>query len=179
MADHVTVCDYLEGPETLRRRELEFGVVREPPAPFYDHQAVITRVVVLLDAHVRARQLGEVVASPIDVVLDAEKDLVLQPDVVYISRARRAIVRKQIWGAPDLVVEVLSAGTAHRDRTKKLGWYRHYGVRECWLVDPASGRVEVHVFAPPERPRAASGHRRIRSAVLPDLQIRADSIIER
>ena len=70
----------------------------------------------------------------------------MQPDVLFVSTERKAIIRDQIWGAPDLVVEVLSPGTASHDRTDKLGWYRQYGVRECWLVDPAASRITVFDF---------------------------------
>jgi len=58
MAIRRTTWSYLDEPETLRRRELEYGMVREPPAPFYDHQAVVTNLVALLAPRVRARELG-------------------------------------------------------------------------------------------------------------------------
>jgi Uma2 family endonuclease len=76
-----------------------------------------------------------------------------------------------VWGAPDLVVEVLSIGTESYDRSEKLGWYRQYGVRECWLVDPSLEQLTVVDFtgATPVRDtidRAGA----IRSSVLPMLQ---------
>ena len=123
--------------------ELVWGVVREPPAPRYGHQTVVTSLSAILHQHVHERRLGVVCVSPIDVVLDAQRALVVQPDLVFVSAARREIVRDQIWGAPDLVVEVASPSSARRDRTVKLGWYRSYGVRECWLVDPVGQSVTV------------------------------------
>ena len=39
MGDRVSVTDYLLGAETLRRRELEWGVLTDAPAPTYGHQA--------------------------------------------------------------------------------------------------------------------------------------------
>jgi Uma2 family endonuclease len=81
--------------------------------------------------------------APVDVVLDESAALVVQPDIVFIARNRRSIVRDRIFGAPDLVVEVLSPGTARRDRTTKLAWYRRYGVRECWLVDLRRRSLEI------------------------------------
>jgi len=56
-------------------------------------------------------------------------------------------VCKNATGTQRLAVEVLSPDTAAHDRTEKLGWYRQYGVRECWLVNPAAGRVAVVDFA--------------------------------
>jgi Uma2 family endonuclease len=135
--------DYLSAEEVLRHRELVWGVVREPPSPFVPHQRVTTRTAALLDHHVRHNDLGTVLVAPMDVVLDRDHDLVLQPDVMFISHARSGIIREFVWGAPDLVVEVSSAGTARYDRTDKVTWYRTYGVRECWLVDSHQQIVTV------------------------------------
>jgi hypothetical protein len=121
VSDFIDVDDYLSGREEMRRRELVWGVVREPSAPRYGHQAVVTSLAVLLSQHVRNRALGEVCVSPADVVLDREQALIVQPDVFFIAAARMDIVRDQVWGAPDLVVEVASPGHRalrphHQDR---------------------------------------------------------------
>ena len=82
-----------------------------------------------------------------------------------------------MWGAPDLVAEVLSPGTESRDRGEKLGWYRQYGVRECWLVDPHLETVTVVDFtgtSPAER--VAQGADSIRSSVLPGLESSAAGV---
>jgi Uma2 family endonuclease len=165
------VADYLDGPETLRRRELEWGIVRDAPSPVYSHQALVTRLVVLLHAHVRPRGLGHVVVSPIDVVLDAERALIVQPDLVFISTSRQSIVSRQIWGAPDLAVEVLSPGTVRRDRGRKLVWYARYGVYECRLVVPRRRAIEVHEFGESARIRRCGPQHVRRSGVLPDLDL--------
>ena len=163
------VWEYFGGPEDSRRRELVWGVVREPPAPKFGHQTVVGRAFVLLDDHVREHGLGVVCVSPADVVLDEQKALVVQPDVFFISNQRFAIIRDQVWGAPDLVVEVMSRGTARFDGTIKLGWYRQYGVRECWLLDPAERVVTVFNLegAPADEGRRFTDSEAIRSAVLP------------
>jgi Uma2 family endonuclease len=165
----IAVDEYLSWPEELARRELVWGVVREPPAPRYGHQAVVTRLTVLLDAHVRRHAVGTVVVSPIDVVLDKDRALILQPDVLFISKGRAHIMREQIWGAPDLVVEVASRGTRRYDRTVKLEWYRTYGVRECWLVNPDSHVVTVVALETgAAAPRTFRGEQRVESRVLPE-----------
>jgi len=172
MPSRVTVTDYLQGAETTRRRELVYGVVREPPAPTYGHQAVVSHLCALVDRHVRRFRLGRAVVAPVDVVLDQAQALVLQPDLVFVSAERTGIASDRVFGAPDLVVEVLSMGTADRDRTVKLEWYRRYGVRECWLVDPVDRSVEVCALSgPPSAARYFSGRERVRSTVLPRLRI--------
>jgi Uma2 family endonuclease len=176
MSKSRTVDEYFRGPETTRPMELRYGVVREPPAPLYGHQSIVTRMTVLLEQHVRSLELGVVCVSPIDVVLDRDRALVVQPDIIFVSAGRLGIIRERVWGAPDLVVEVLSVRTARRDRTDKLGWYRQYGVRECWLVDPAEQQIEIVDC------RSTAGESRpiyrnqapIRSRVLPALEVCAD-----
>jgi Uma2 family endonuclease len=133
--DKLTVHEYFEYPETVRPMELVGGFVREPAMPNYQHQRVATRLLALLYAHVQQRGVGEVL-SPMDVVLDEAAALVIQPDLVFVGRDRLGIIRERIWGAPDLVVEIVSPHTERRDRTTKVGWYRNYGVRECWLITP-------------------------------------------
>lgn len=141
--DRLSASEYLTSAETTERRELLFGRVHEPPAPFFSHQLIVTRATVLLDEYVRRNQLGAVVVSPVDVILDFHKALVLQPDVTYIASERLSLAGNQINGAPDLAVEVESPGSQHYDRVTKLEMYQEYGVREYWLIDPIQQSVTV------------------------------------
>jgi Uma2 family endonuclease len=96
---------------------------------------------------------------------------------MFISHERRAIIRHHVWGAPDLVVEVLSARSAAHDRDEKLGWYRQYGVRECWLIDLVHEEIVVADFSEPGTiRRIAQGTSTIRSTVLPALEVAAAAI---
>lgn len=168
------VVAYLRGAESVRRQEMVWGtMVQEPAAPFWPHQEIVTRATVLLYAHVEAHGLGKVCSSPVDVVLDKDRGLILQPDVVYLSNERLSLVRKQVWGAPDLVLEVESLGTRRRDRVSKRRWYRDYGVREYWLIDPIARTLTVFDFDRPDRTarRTFRGRALVRSTVLPALGI--------
>jgi len=174
----MTTREYLyDTEETNRRRELALGRVSEPPAPFYGHQNVVLRVARLLADHVEPRGLGRVAIAPLDVVLEAERALILQPDVLFVATDRASIIRDQVWGAPDVVVEVLSPGTEKWDTRDKYGWYRQYGVREYWVVDPSREEVAVVDFSafPPTR-RTFSGSAAIVSAVIPTLDVRASAV---
>jgi len=174
----MTTNEYLyDTDETNRRRQLAYGILREPPAPFFSHQSVVLRVARLLGDHVDPRQLGRVAIAPVDVILDRERALVVQPDVLFVSTERLSIIGDQVWGAPDLVAEILSPGTEKHDRGEKLGWYSQYGVRECWLVDLYSEQATLVDFtgsSPVER--IARGAESIRSAVLPELELPASGI---
>jgi len=176
--NRMTTDEYLyDTEETNRIRELAMGMVREPPAPFFSHQTIVLRVARLWGDHVEPRKLGRVAIAPLDVILDRERALVLQPDVLFVSTDRLSIIRDQVWGAPDLVAEVLSHGTQDRDRGEKLGWYRQYGVRECWLVDPHGEQVTLFDFTEPfPVERISRGRDAIRSSVLPALEASAFGI---
>jgi Uma2 family endonuclease len=167
----MTVDAYLAGEETNLPQELAFGVLREPAAPGFLHQMIVGRIYERLVRHVRRCDAGRVIVSPVDVVLDREPALIVQPDVLYVSTARLGICGDRISGAPDLCVEVLSNSRRHHDRTVKVGWYREYGVQECWVVDPLARTVEVVDLRAEEKPVLFDDGGRIRSAALPLLRL--------
>lgn len=176
-AGNLTVEQYLRMPESLSPTELVWGVVRESPVPTYGHQDSVTRLAAMVYGHVWEHGLGKVCVSPVDVVLDREKALVVQPDIIFVAAPRLDIIGSRVWGAPDLVVEVLSAGTARRDRTTKTNWCREYGVRECWLVDAGKRTVEVVRFdVLPDERCLFEGDTQIVSHVLPSWTATAESI---
>jgi len=112
------------------------------PAPVPYHQQVSRNLEYSLHGFVKDRGLGEVFYAPCDLLL-SETDVV-QPDLFYIAAARRSIITdKNIPGAPDLVVEILSPATEVRDRGVKLKLYARAGVGEYWLVDLSAKTVEV------------------------------------
>lgn len=138
----LTYEDYCLTPPG-ERYELIEGVLRKmTPAPSVFHQEISKRLERLLLEWVEDRGLGKVYDAPIDVVLSQHN--VLQPDLIYISKERTEIIHKaNIWGAPDLVVEILSPSTAELDQETKRQIYAAYGVRELWLVDPDNKSIEV------------------------------------
>jgi Uma2 family endonuclease len=143
-----TYEDYRTLPEDMSRRyELLHGELYMVPAPTTRHQRISRKLETILDRHVTSQGLGEVFDAPVDVILGEGKECeVTQPDIVYIAHARRDIIKLHgIEGAPDLVIEILSAGTAERDRGYKRTLYARYRVLEYWIVDPDARTVEVYV----------------------------------
>jgi Uma2 family endonuclease len=169
----MSLAAYLSADETNQPQELAYGHFREPPAPGFDHQIIVGRCHVELDRHVRRNRLGAVVLSPVDVILDPRRALVVQPDVAFIAKDRLEICTDRIWGAPDLVVEVLSTFRRRHDRVTKVEWYRRYGVPECWLVDSVARTIDVLDLAS-SGTRTFERLQRVRSCVLPRLRMRAD-----
>ena len=128
---------------------------------------IVSDLLLALGAFVRERGLGVAVTAPMDVRLG---DDVVQPDVLFVANARRAIIGEQeIEGAPDLVAEVLSPSTAYTDLRRKRSLYEEHGVREFWIVDPPRREVEVHTLGDAGRFRlhqAARDAGAVRSRVL-------------
>jgi Uma2 family endonuclease len=176
----MTVPEYLSTEETNRPQELAYGVLCEPATPTYEHQMIVGALFRRLDQHVRRFRLGRVVLSPMDVILDVERALVVQPDLLFVSTEREAICRDRIWGAPDLTIEVLSHGNQRHDRLVKATWYRQYGVREYWLVDLIARQVEVReLMTEATDARVFEGRHLMRSRVLPRLRLRAIDLFDR
>ena len=126
--------DYANLPDSPRC-ELIQGNFYVPPSPAIPHQVLAFELAKRLD--VPAREAGGYVfMAPLDVRL-ADHSIV-QPDVIYVSAARRGILGdRQGWieGAPDLLIEILSPGTARRDRVQKLDLYARSGIAEYWIVE--------------------------------------------
>jgi Uma2 family endonuclease len=131
----MTTSEYLATPETTLPRELAYGVMRLAEAPIVRHQRMVGELYKALDAWVDAHGLGEVLLAPTDVILDADRALVVQPDLLFVSRERADIVSDQVVGAPDLVVEVLSPRPRIGRLDERVGWFAAAGVRECLLAD--------------------------------------------
>lgn len=174
----MTTAEYLQTPETVLPRELAYGVLRVADSPTANHQRIVRDLTMALHAHVRDRALGEILPAPMDVVLDVEAALVVQPDILFVSRERCGIVGDRVQGAPDLVAEVLSPHPRIGHIHERVEWFARYGVRECWLIDLPKRAVVVLNFEGGVTSRRAlvSGPHVIPSTVLPDLQLSAGTV---
>ena len=124
------------------RCELIYGRFYLSPSPSRLHQAVLYHLSRILDDIAMAAG-GYMYVAPLDVALADHS--VVQPDVFYVSEARREILQERVEGAPDLAVEILSPGTARQDRVQKLSLYAESDVREYWIVDPLERQIEFLV----------------------------------
>lgn len=125
----LTFDEYCALPVTNQPHELVDGELRTPAAPHRRHQEVSANIHEALRHHVRSGGLGRVLYAPVDVVLDRDRPLVVQPDLLFVSADRRGILAEKVYGAPDLVIEVLSPGAEMFDRTERAVLYGQYGVR--------------------------------------------------
>src|SRR5436190_18650982 len=118
-----TYGDLLRIPERFHCEILDGRlIVNRAGTPL--HQHVLGNIACCLDNHVDASHMGFVLIGPVDVVLAPQ--WVLNPDIVYIQSSRKQIMtEKNISGAPDLTVEVLSASTRKKDEITKRRAYEN------------------------------------------------------
>ena len=173
----LTYRDYAALPDDGRRYELYEGELSVTPAPGATHKRVILKLVVALDAHVRARGLGEIFIAPFDVILS--DTTVVQPDIMYVATDRSARVSERgIQGAPTLVIEVLSPSTTRIDRQTKLELYARHDIPWYWIVDPDSRVVEVYKLVAGSYTLSArvAGGEALSAEPFPDLALPAASL---
>ena len=170
---------YLRTPETLQPTEVIYGALRVADAPTVRHQQAVGAFHLALAPHVRDRQLGTVLLSPIDVIFDYDRALILQPDLVFISNARRRILRNRVIGPPDMVIEVLSPHPRIGKLHERIDWFAEYGVREIWLLHQLQERFEILGVQDGRIARRESFDylAAIKSDVLPEFTLTVDDIL--
>jgi len=170
-----TYDDYAALPDDGRHYEIVNGVLVMGPAPSPDHQSIAVRLTHYLFVHAELAGLGRVFAAPLDVELEPKN--VFQPDIIVLLNAHLdRVTAKRIIGAPDLVAEVASPGTAAFDRLTKYDVYARAGVKEYWIVKSAQHTVEVLVLENREYHSLGifSGQATLPSRVVPGLPVRVE-----
>ena len=126
------------------RYEIINGELFMTPSPTPRHQEISGNLFAFIWTFLRSNPLGKVFAAPCDVVFSQDPLQVAEPDLVFVAKAHASIItEKNIQGVPDLLVEILSPGTAATDRRVKRTLYERFGVPEYWIVDPKAETVQV------------------------------------
>ena len=137
------------------------------PSPAPRHQ-IISMLLSARFLQIALKSGGIALCAPMDVVFS--DDTILQPDLLYVSKSRRQIVKERVEGPPDLVIEIIS-GTSRRDRVEKLDLYAKYGVAEYWIVDPQSQHIEFLVNENGRFVVESPANDRFQSRRLPEVEI--------
>jgi Uma2 family endonuclease len=138
----LTYQDFRHFPDDGRRHELIAGEHYVTPSPTIRHERLFFRLVKALLDHLDAHPIGEVFGSKTDCVMTFFD--VVVPDVLLVTHDQADIVTKRnVRGAPALVVEILSPSTRGRDRRLKRDLYAREGVREYWIIDPDANTFTV------------------------------------
>lgn len=116
------------------------------PAANLDHSGIISRLHLCFANYFLEHKNGYVFSDDVDVHFSDGS--LYKPDLVVVLKSNEKILasRKAIYGAPDMVVEVLSYSTRKKDRTIKKDTYEAQGVREYWIIDPRAKNVTVYIL---------------------------------
>ncbi|MDO4616855.1 MAG: Uma2 family endonuclease [Lachnospiraceae bacterium] len=140
-----TVEDYFAIPDEYRT-ELIDGYIYDMASPTRFHQLAAGEIYRQIANYIFAKG-GDCIPgiAPIDVQLDCDNKTMVQPDVIIVCKPE-IYNEKNVFGAPDFVVEILSPSTRQKDLITKLFKYCNSGVREFWIVDPVHETITVHFF---------------------------------
>ena len=138
-----TYKDYLTWPDEERWEIIEGVAYDMSPAPVPEHQRISIKLTILIETALEGKKCV-LYSAPCDVVLSDET--VVQPDLLVVCDPSK-ITAKNIQGAPDLVIEILSPSTSQKDQEIKKDLYERHGVREYIIVDPDAQSVYRYVLS--------------------------------
>src|SRR5215211_4029727 len=177
-----TLEEFWELPEPPDRSKLELiaGVLYMTPPPGYLHSNAVSRLNRLLTEYlITSGDQGTLYFPRAGIVRGPNSWL--EPDLFYVAAETQALrdpLYPEYLSTADLVIEVISPSTAIYDRNTKADTYAALGIKELWLVDEASGIIEVRVlkgdsYAPSI---VLESEDTLRSAVLAGFEIRVGSV---
>jgi len=148
-----TYADYAGWPEDERWELIDGVAWNMSPAPARKHQGISGELFGLLRDYLKGKKC-RLYAAPFDVFFPEypgqpidEVSTVVQPDLSVICDPEK-LIDKGCFGAPDLVVEILSPYTSRKDLNEKFRLYESRGVREYWVLYPDSRSVCVYRMTP-------------------------------
>jgi len=126
------------------RHELIDGEHYVTPCPNMKHQRITGNLYFLVRSYLERHRVGEAFLPRFDIIFT--KFDVVEPDLLYMSKERRATIltAKNVQGTPELVVEIGSPSTRKRDATIKRRLYEREGVSEYWIIDPDLDVIRVY-----------------------------------
>lgn len=143
-------ADYITWNDEKRWEIIQGTAFDMTPAPGTEHQRISMRLSVAISLFLQNKPCS-VFSAPIDVRLgenltkDEEITNIVQPDILVICDSSK-IDERGIKGAPDWIIEITSPSTLKHDFGTKLLLYQEFGVREYWIVDPATKKVNVYIL---------------------------------
>lgn len=142
-ARKLTYDDLLAMPDDGLRHEIIDGVLYVSPSPSPPHQFTLGKLHQAIANYLDDHPLGEVYMAPLDVVFTRHD--VVEPDLLFVTTDRLALLTdRNVSGAPDLAVEILSPSSRRMDLKLKRDLFERQGVGEYWVIDPIAGTIDVH-----------------------------------
>jgi Uma2 family endonuclease len=173
----------LPDPDDRFRYELIGGQLFMVPPPDAPHDDIDARLVKSLARFLIERKIeGDILHPRASIYRDVAAGTYLEPDMMYVSQELKARMGKKRTSA-DIVFEYVSKSNAVYDRTTKADTYLALGIRELWLVDPATVTIEVRNAVDHKGKPAWEGWRysqgdRAESRVLEGWRVSVDELFE-
>ena len=149
---HYTYQDYCKWPDDERWELIDGVAYNMCAAPSLNHQLISGDLGVDMFNFQKGKPC-RVLFAAVDVFFprvnemdEDDVDTVVQPDLVVVCDEKK-LRPKGVWGAPDLLVEILSPSTQRKDLREKFDLYQRSGVREYWVIDPRGEWVQQYVLA--------------------------------
>ena len=129
-------------PDDGNRYEVINGVLYMTTAPSNFHQWIVTRLLRFVGIPAEDQGLAYPFTGPIGVLMPGCDPV--QPDFLLVRQSNAVIIHdRRVYGAPDLIVEILSPSNPEQDTATKRAAYARAGVPEYWIVRPATRDVLV------------------------------------
>jgi Uma2 family endonuclease len=175
-----TLDEFWELPESPDHSKLELiaGVLYMTPPPGFKHDRAVSNLIDLLSDHIKSSGKPGRLYVP-RAAIWTSPNTYLEPDLLYLSNAtEEALVDPDRRTTADLVVEVISPGSAIYDRNTKADTYAALGVKELWLVDESIQIVEVRTLdsGKYERTEIYSNNDQVESRVLKGFWVAVEEI---
>jgi Uma2 family endonuclease len=140
-----TIEDILALPEG-KRAELLNGHIYYMASPSVMHQRILSVLLVTIANYIEKKGGPcEVFPAPFAVFLSDDRDY-FEPDITVVCDPGKIEKGDGCHGGPDWVIEIVSPSSASRDYLIKPASYSSAGVKEYWVVDPNSEKINVYRF---------------------------------
>lgn len=174
-----TLEEFWQLPDPPDRSKLELiaGVLYMSPPPEYTHDDVIKKLIRLLTIYLVAINDKGSLYVPRAAIWTSARTY-LESDLFYVSAELEARLDRTHRDTADLVVEVISPGSAIYDRNTKADTYGALGVRELWLIDETSQTIEVRIHNGEDfdEGQVFSNGEQIKSTVFPNLELSVEQL---
>ena len=141
----ITMEQYEALPED-KRAEVFDGVIYDMSSPSQDHQTISMELSTILYTYIKSKEGScRVFHAPFDVKLNDNPLTIVQPDIMIVCDKDK-LDGKRYNGAPDFIIEIVSPGNPADDYIRKLYYYKNYGVKEYWIVDPRRKTITINYF---------------------------------
>ena len=172
-----TAEDYWNLPEG-ERAELIDGQLYALASPSRIHQEIIIELTYHFQHYIKSNKGNcKIYAAPFAVNLNANDKTFVEPDISIICEPDK-LSDRGCEGAPDLVIEVVSPSSHRMDYIRKMALYADAGVREYWIVDPATEQTTLYHFEETDAPAIIPFNQDIPVGIYENLQVNIAELLK-